>query len=279
MRAYCLIRPQPWYRREAFVCGLRAAGYTVFDTPPAQAAPGDVLVIWNRYGHWHDTAVHFEQQGGTVIVAENGYLGRGGSTPKYDVHPAGPQADHYYALAVGGHNGSGRWPRGEGDAARWEALGIPLQPWRKGGSHILVCPSRFFGSPVMQPPGDWLSKTVNALREITDLPLRVRDHPGNHAPARPLAEDLEDARAVVIWASSAGVHALVAGVPVVCTAPHWICKVAAFSEFSEFNQLYGEPRVMNLLTDYRLDALDGLACAQWTVREIETGEPFRRLLA
>lgn len=263
MKAYSLIRPQPWYRREAFETGLKAAGYEVINGTPAHPEPDDVLLIWNRYGDKHEIANRFEAAGAKVLVAENGYLGKGGSTPKFDVHPHGPGPDDYYALAIGGHNGSGRWPAGS--AKRWDALEIDLKPWCRGGKYVLVCPSRPFGSPEMTMPFDWVNQIVKIHRSLSTLPVVVRDHPGNDRPKRPIAADLVDAESVVIWASSAGLHASLAGVPVFVSAPHWI--------------LMPEETLDSMVMPGDLQAFHRLASAQWTVREIESGEPFEALKA
>jgi hypothetical protein len=77
-----LIRDQPWYRRDVFISGLRKAGHEVLTKQPAQFSPDTLLVIWNRYSSTHDIANSVEAAGGKVLVAENGYLGRGGSSPK-----------------------------------------------------------------------------------------------------------------------------------------------------------------------------------------------------
>jgi hypothetical protein len=73
---------------------------------------------------------------------------------------------------------------------------------------------------------------------------------------------------VAVWASSAGVHALVRGIPVMADAPWWICKGAA-ATLDEI-QASGLPE--------RQPVFERLAWAQWTVDEIAGGEPFRRLL-
>lgn len=259
MRACCLIRNQPVYRREAFVAGLEAAGYQVlnrlYDT-----RPGDVLVIWNRYGEVEQHADRWEAQGGTVIVAENGY-----------VDPGRHSERSWYALAVGGHNGQGRWPHGEG---RWSRiaprLGAEVKPWRAQGDHILVCPNRVFGRRGYVMPGDFAPSVKHHLARMTKRPVRIRPHPGNEAPAVPLEQDLANCWAVVIWASSAGVHALLAGVPVVCIAPAWILRQAASTRLDETPA----PAMPE-----RGAALERLAWAQWHIEEIASGEPFRRLLS
>ena len=153
MRAYSQVRDAPFYRRQAFEQGLRNVGYEVLRRYPERGRPGDVLLLWNRYAGNHEIAARFEREGGKVLVAENGYLGRGGTSPKFDVHPGGPKPWHYYALAEGYHNGMGRWPAGGPD--RFHALEVPLKPWRTDGDHILICPNRSFGvgGQVMHP--DW----------------------------------------------------------------------------------------------------------------------------
>lgn len=263
-RAYNLIRTAPFYRREACSSGLRRLGYAVEEGTAGAGAPGDVLLIWNRYGPQHELASRFERAGGTVIVAENGYVGRGGSSPKFDVHPRGPRPEHYYALAVGGHNGQGRWP--DGDGSRLEALGVALRP-RIPGDHVLICPNRSFGIPGRMMPADWPQRAAERVRRETSRPIVIRPHPGNDAPKRPLEADLEGAHAVVIWSSNAGVHALLRGVPVFCDAPFWVCKPAAARGPVD------APEVPD-----PLPALRRMAWAQWTVSEIEAGDAFAHLL-
>lgn len=266
LRAYCQIRAEPWYRREAFKSGLKRAGYEVLLQPPLDARKGDVLLIWNRYAGWHEMALRVERQGGRVLVAENGYVGAGGGTPKFQVHPGGPQPGHYYALAEGWHNGRGRWPAGDGQ--RWARLGVELRPWRESGEHILICPNRSFGvgEQVMHP--DWADRAAERIKRQTKRPVRIRRHPGNDEPKRRLDDDLQGAWAVVIWSSSCGVHALAEGIPVYCEAPYWVMKGAAASGPVE------QPE-----TPERLPHFERMAWAQWTCAEIESGEPFTHLLS
>lgn len=265
-KAYNLIRDQPWYRRAAFSDGLRAAGFDVVDRGLAAARPGDVLVIWNRYGSGHEVATRFEAAGGIVLVAENGYLGRGGTSPKFDVHPKGPRPEHYYAVAMGGHNGQGTWR--DGGSERWATLAVEIKPWRSKGDHILVCPNRSFGYPGRIMPVDWAPRTAERIRKSTGRPVRIRAHPGNDAPKRTLQTDLEGAWAVVIWSSGAGLHALLAGVPTFVESGWWICKDA------EASGSYDAPIVPERFPSFRR-----LAWAQWRIDEIQRGEPFAHLLA
>lgn len=266
MRAYCLIKNQPWYRRQAFEEGLRKVGFEVSGQEPQAGKPGELLVIWNRYGHWHDIATRFETGSGRVLVSENGYLGSGGTSPKFDVHPGGPKPHHYYSLSEGWHNGRGRWP--SGGPRRFEALGVELKPWRTDGEHILVCPNRSFGVGNQVMPADWATRCAERLRRETKRPVRVRVHPGNDAPQRSVAADLQGAWAVVVWSSSVAVHALLEGIPTYIEAPYQILKGAGASG----------PVDAPAMPD-RLPHFVRMAWSQWQIREIETGEPFRYLLA
>ena len=259
MKAWNLTRGDAHYRHDMFSAGLRAAGYDVQKGTPGSVGRGDALLIWNRYGDWHDRATRFEAAGGTVYVAENGYLGPGGISP----HAMNPR--QIYALAAGGHNGQGRIP--EGGPERFAALGVDLAPWRADGGHVLVCPNRSFGIPGMMMPPGWPADVCKRLQRLTRREVRLRPHPGNEQPKKPLADDLAGAWAVVIWSSSAGVHALVAGIPVICEAPRWICREASWY----IDEIDNPPQ------PDRLGALQRMAWAQWSIEEIASGEPFRLL--
>jgi len=261
VRAWSLIRPLPVYRHEAFIAGLKAAGYDYIAGPPTVVSPGDVLCCWNRYLGVHETATAFEARGGVVVVAENGYLGPGGISP----HSQNPR--EWFALAIGGHNGSGKW--NVGGSERWQALGVALEPWRVTGEQIVICPNRPFGRPGTAMAPTWAQDAAERLRKLSDRPIRIRPHPGNEPPKTPLERDLEGAYACVIWGSSAGVQALVKGIPVVCESPSWIAKSASSPGLDS----------IQLDSQKRYDAMCALAWSQWHVEEIQSGVAFEHLLS
>jgi hypothetical protein len=256
LKAFCHLRADPVYRREAFAHGLKAAGYEVHHCPPRDVEPGDVLVLWNRYAETHDAACRFEKAGGVVLVAENGYLGVDRNNRRR------------YALAQSGHNGSGFWY--VGGPERFAALGVELKPWRQTGEHILVCPNRSFGMPGLAMPPNWAQDVAKRLKKYTAREIRIRPHPGNDAPKKPLAQDIANAWAVVIWSSSAGVDALVEGIPVVCESPWWIAKRCT-------GKIDSLDVAAECYASLRLQAFQSLAWAQWHVDEIAAGMPFEYL--
>lgn len=258
MKAVCQIRREPHYRYDAFVAGLTRAGYTLANHGTRPADRRDILVVWNRHGPTDNEAIEWEQRGGTVIVCENGYLGNDS------------QGRQLYAMAAHGHNGSGWFPVGDED--RFARLGVELQPWRADApsGHFLLCSQRGIGSKKMASPALWDSRTTKALIAAGFKNLRVRPHPGKEPAKNTLEQDLDGARACVIWSSASGVRALVLGIPVIYTAPHWICAEAAG---------HGVATAGNLVRDdeRRRRAMHKLAWGQRTVEEIESGEPFVNL--
>jgi hypothetical protein len=268
LKAYCQIRESPLYRREVFLTGLMKAGYQLH-TNIHNVSNRDVLVIWNRYWNSHELASQFEKAGGRVIVAENGYLGAGGTSPKFDI-VKGPQPHHYFALSVHGHNGRGTWP--DGGPERFDKLRVVLHPFRDG-EHVVVAPNRPFGQPGSIMPSDWGPLTVKVLEKLTKRRVVLRSHPGNDLPPRPLVADLAGAHAMVIWNSTAGIHALQAGVKVISMAPNWIMRMGALFELADVDK-----PLPTSVDELRLAAFRRMAWAQWTAEEISTGEPFRRLL-
>lgn len=257
--AYNLTRPDVHYRHEVFSAGLAAAGYEVRKAPPNPAGvrPGDLLLIWNRYGNFNDYATLFEKRGGVVIVAENGYIGRD------------EKDNQLYAMACSGHNGSGSWREGKED--RFTPLGIELQPWREAGKHIVVRGQRGIGSRLMASPPGWARDCADKLRRITKRPVVVVPHPGEGAERdRSHEQYLQGAHALVIWSSSVGVKALAMGVPVFYCAPHWVCSTAAVAGLQQTEQ--------PLMDDAaRLDAMHRMSWAQWSLAEVATGRPFKEL--
>lgn len=242
MRAVCLIRKEPYYRRAAFEQGLKRVGFTFIGPTGVNAdGPEDWLVIWNRQGQHEVIADNWEKRGGTVIVAENGYLQKVDKT--------------HYAISVHGHNGSGWFPVGDED--RFTKLGFPLKDWGGFGGYLLICGQRGIGIRTMRSPPQWGENLFKKFSKAGEF-VKFRPHPGNFAPKVPLVDDLKNADVCFIWSSAAGVMALVEGVPVRHSAPHWICEGVGQYD--------------------RVQGLNKMAHGQWHHEEIATGEPFARII-
>lgn len=157
---------------------------------------------------------------------------------------------HWYTVARRFHNTAGMFPIGSHD--RWDDMGIDLLPWRTGGETVIL-PQRGIGPPEVAMPLDW------AQRVKASTGARIRPHPGT-GRCIPLDRDLDKAGHVITWGSGAAIKALMLGIRVTSHMPNWI----------------GE---QDNTDEGRLAMFRRLAHAQWRLSEIETGEPFKRLLA
>lgn len=274
-RAWLAVKDQPHYRADAFRAGLRRLGYEVVPIIRGTIEPDDLLVTWNLHGEAEQRAGLFRAAGAKVIVAENGYIGKD------------KDGRQLYALARDAHNGAGRWPQENDAGMRW------MRQWAEGivddiategkliaalgrnPSVVLVAAQRGIGSRQMRSPDGW-HKQVAAQLQARRMTCWVREHPGALFGAAknqtPLYRHLAAARCVVVWSSSVGVRALLHGIPVVYCAPQWICADAAG---------WGIAAVEGATHNYdaTLKAMHRLAWAQWSIAEIESGEPFARLVA
>lgn len=254
--AYVQIRETPHYRRNSFISGLSRLGYTVVPLTPVHAChPDDVVVVWNKTAR-STQAIQMARQGGAaVIVAENGYHGRDENSVQR------------YALALDGHNGSGRWFAF--DRSRLDALHIDFKPFRvPRNNRVLVAAQRGIGSPLMRSPHDWHETMAQRLRAAGFEP-RIRAHPGTAEPPVSLQDDLADCSALAVWSSNCATAALIAGVPTFYDAPAIITAGSA------------RPMRELLAQDFRefglTQAFSDMAWAQWTVDEIASGKPFELL--
>lgn len=224
-------------RLKAFVAGIERHGYRAEIGFPDRIGPRDAFLSWNRINMGNVIAQKFQDQGLPVIVAENAawgndFLGR-----------------RWYSLARNYHNTAGCFHIGSPD--RWDSLGVELEPFRQGGS-MIVLPQRGIGSPPTRMPGGWAQAAQSRHGG------RIRPHPGKHR-AKHLELDLEEAGKVVTWGSGAAIKALMLGIPVVSEMPNWI----------------GE---QDNTPEGRLEMFRRLAWAQWELYEIESGEAFACLL-
>jgi hypothetical protein len=241
-RAYLKIRPEPFYRRDAFEQGLKRLGYTFESRLFRPESRDDLYIAWNvKAGSEEQDALWFERCGGTFITTENGYLQKVDKT--------------HYAISTHGHNGSGWFPWDPRED-RFSRLGFPIHERRHfGGQGTIVIGQRGIGSSLMRSPPGWGERTARSCNG------RLRVHPGVTKPRVAIADDLARADTCMIWSSACGVLALTMGLVVTYSAPRWICEGGAGLVSDE------EKRI----------ALHRMAHAQWAVSEIAAGEPFARM--
>lgn len=239
-RALNLLRPEPQFRRDCFTEGLRAAGFDVVDQID-RPAPDDLVLLWNRRSSGHAEAQRFRN----VLVAENAYVRLSG----------------WYALARDHHGGLGSWP--VGGPERWASFGIQPQPWRTG-REVVVLAQRSIGEPGIASPRGWEAEIARKVKG------RIRAHPAR-GEGVPLEQDLAHARCAVTWGSSAGIQALIMGVPVFYGLRGWVGAPAA----RQVDEIKSGPLCDDAA---RLRMLERLAWAQSPFSEIRSGEAICRLI-
>ena len=152
-----------------------------------------------------------------------------------------------------------------------------MQPWRGGqGKNIIVMPPTHAISWLFRESG-WEYNICNAISKFTKRPVIVRGKPNDPIvdykgdlirmdstpDGIPLAEQLKDAYAVVVYNSNAALECLQAGIPVICQN---VCAAYPLSfELAdlETDRLANEPNRMQLFYD--------LANSQFTKDEMRQG--------
>src|SRR5262245_42882427 len=228
------------YRRDAWMAGFHKLGYQVCYHARHVPRPDDVLLLWNRYRYNEQRALEYEKSGATVLITENAWLG-----------PEEKNA-HWFALAIGHHNGAGAWRVGSPE--RWASMSLELKPWRRSGKHVLLLPQRGMGEDGVRQPEGWLLRTKDKLIS-RNYDCLTHFHPGAR-PHPPI--DFTDVWCAVTWASGAAIKALVEGVPVFYEFPYWVGAKAAKFGLEEMEPWRGD----------RLPMFQELAWAMWRAEEI-----------
>ena len=240
-------------RRNQRISAAFAAGCGASILPPYPLKSGDVFMYGALRGLL-PTLRQAQAEGRTWYYADNAYFGR----------------DAYYRVTRNAMQHDGTGSSGQ---ERWRRLGIEVKPWRKSGHHIVVCPPARLLAVILNIDADrWLKDTLGALAKHTSRQIRLRrkmSYVEATAPGgTPLSEDLRGAWALVTHSSNAAVEALLAGVPVFCTAP---CAAARMG-LADLAQI--EAPVM---TDDREQWAWNLAAAQWQLSEMRTGQCWAEL--
>ncbi len=238
------------HKNELFEAGLYALGYDTTWGDIYEPKKNDVLIVWNRKSSNIDKCERFERAGCRVIVAENGYIGYA------------DDGSRLISLSLSHHLGKGRWY--VGDHARHHNHNFEIKPWREGGDEIIVLAQRGIGEATDLM---WAELLCQKIQKMTKRPVRLRPHPGKSPP--PLEPDLENAHAVITYASAAGIKSIAYGVPAFYLMPDWIGSPAA---------VYGTDIEKPFMGD-RQPMFHRLGWSQWTATEVSSGEAFRGLLS
>ena len=162
--------------------------------------------------------------------------------------------DGYFRIAYNNY-----WHDGQGNSPddRLKKLNINFKPLKKAGEYIILSlPSQesisFFKLE------NWLDRTSNEIRKYTDR--KIITHGKNSKI--PLDHLLENAWAFVSNHSTAGLKAMIEGVP-------------AYFTDSTLKKISSIVNIENHKIDYKI--FNNLAYSQWNIKEIESGEAWENI--
>jgi len=261
-----MLRNQQGYPYQETVLGvLRNADLVLDGYHDGLLGENLTIITWNHYGMAKRVSDKCEAAGGAHIAMENGYFLR---------------SKGFYVMARDGFNGRESRRPDDTSTKRWESLDIELKPWKKNGSHVLVCGQRGGNYSDMSMPVEWPERVMCRLREFTDRPIFYRPHPHRERLPNtwvensylvqndvPLQTHLANAHAVVTWTSNAATDALIDGVPVFYSGPTIAAaEVAKCGIEGIEDPLYAE----------REPVFHRMANNQWHLSELNDGTAWRR---
>lgn len=188
--------------------------------------------------------------------------------------------DGYHKVSVNNRHPTAYFQNRQHDAARFKSLGIEIQPWREGGTSILLAG---MSAKASQAEGfateQWERNAARTIRIGTKMPIYYRPKP-SWTGARiiqgtlfqrnlELAQAFHDCHAVVTHHSNVAVDAVLAGVPVFCTE-----GVASLMGCTDLTKILQPVR-----PDGREQWAADLAWTQFTPTEMANGLPWRVLKA
>jgi hypothetical protein len=224
-------------------CELR---YAEDETGPRPGVP----VVWGVLRGSDRVVAYAKQSGQYFFYVDHAYFSRG----------------HGLSYRVT-RNGYEAGPVRECPRDRIEAHDVVLEPWRRGGTNVLVCPPTDY---FMAAHGcsDWLDRTLEALRRHTDRPVVVRRKPQPGETVEPLGEALSKAHALVTHSSNVAIEAVLAGVAVFVSPSSAAAPMGLTDLSSIETPLYPD----------RDKWLAHLAYCQYSLEEMRSGAAWRMLL-
>lgn len=225
--------------------------------------PADV--VW-LYGMGEALPVFHHHKDALRLVGDKGYFCGCGTEKHLRVSVNAQQPDKHLRLR-------------EHSPDRFNSLGIDIKPVENRGSHILLCGigPKQCGIQGLRY-GEWETKTLAKLKEITDRRIIVREKPKNpRIPNVPRSEHestadaIRSAWTVVCLTGNIGVDSILHGVPVIAEAgPGSVYYQATLSDVETIQPLSPQKR---------LSALSDIACWQWKRDELSSGAFWQHLKA
>jgi hypothetical protein len=259
---------------DAFANGAKSLGYDVVWNDPVSDVDVIWSVLWN--GRMAKNKAIWDRnmaQSKPTIVLEVGGIQRG-STWKVGLN--GINRDAYFGDM--GNNSS-----------RASLLGLEVKPWTNSGEYILIAGQHDKSLQWQNMPrmSQWVMQTIETIQRYSKRPILFRPHPRcrleaiEHQYKNVYRQDpkqlpgtyddfdmqFKNIWATVSWSSNPGIHSILNGVPAFVGPSSLAFDVAN----------YELANIENPLRSARQQWLNDYAWTEFTVEEIASGLPLKRL--
>ena len=259
---------------DAFANGANLLGHDIVFNDYDCDVPVIWSVLWNgRMAKNRTVWQFFRQQGRPVVVLEVGGLKR----------------NKTWKVGLNGINRDACFGNTGNSSSRFEGLGLELKPWKTDNTgDILICTQHDKSQQLANISQTQLVlDTIKHIRKQTSKRIILRPHPRCPMPAIEYEYenvvrrepkhivntyddydfDLTDVYLVYSFSSNPGLQSAMQGVPV-CASEHSLAYDVANDWFGDIN---------NLKYPDRQQWANDLAYTEWTIEEISTGNPLKRL--
>lgn len=146
---------------------------------------------------------------------------------------------------------------------RVRKLKITLQPEKKDGRYILICPpTQYVEEYYGLEPDKWLSDTINEVKKYTSRRIKIRPKLGANIP---LQDELAECYCVIAYNSTVAIDAVIAGVPVI-VSEHSVLHDWSLNSISCIEN--------DLVMNDREELLRFISYHQFTLDEIKNNKAF-----
>ncbi len=251
--------------------GARSCGDDVMlgDAERYQYPTADIAMFYGMAGKLRHILADYVADGRKAVYVDLGYWGR----------IEGGRRCGFHKVSVNGRHPTGYFQKVAHSPDRFAHFNLPIKPWRVGGSKILLAGfsakhAHFEG----YKPLEWETRTVQALRNVTDRPIVYRPKPSckmtlllpgtlYSPPIEPLEDALVDCHAIVTHHSNVACDALLEGIP--AFAAEGVAVPQGSADFSLIEQ--------PLRRDDRAQWAADVAHTQFNVAEMRDGVCWRHL--
>jgi hypothetical protein len=257
----------------AFKTGIEQHGHSFV----LNEMDADVAVIWSmlwsgRMKPNKQVWEHYRNKNKPVIILEVGALDR----------------NNLWKIAINSIDNTGYFGPTNNSNSRKNKLKLFEKPWRQSQNIIIACQnSNSYLWSNMLSQDTWLNNTINEIKKFTDRSIIIRPHPrfpvnikrsdvivqsprkiSNTYDSYDFEESLKSAWALINYNSNPAIISAINGIPVFVDKTSLAFPVGNIS-FSNINN----PQMPD-----RTQWLNDIAYTEWTLEEIESGEPLNRIL-